>query len=183
MIRICTKEIVRNAGQTRREAELQAVSHCLLDLGVSEEIGHDRSGAPFLERNPEIRISISHSAQIAAVAVGSPSDGLFGIDVETASRQQLLKVVPRITSEKELLYAKSMEEGYAKVWTAKEAVYKAVSLPSVDFCRDIEIVTSDLKEARCVRETKMFKLSYISLPKDNVLCVASEGNNFELITL
>lgn len=183
MIKIRAIEIVRKSDQTRREAEIAAVRLCLTSLGINEIPEHNDHGAPYLAGNPDVRISITHSKDWAAVAMGETKDGLFGIDIETIKRPQLEKVAARVLSAMEIKIAESLKHGLTKAWTAKEAVYKAVLDYKTDFRKDICLCAPDFSMAEYKPTHRTLSLKYIEVGTTDLFCLASQCNNFEFITL
>lgn len=172
MIRFKTLPIERHDGQSPREAEREAVRGCLAALGISEPVSHRESGAPYIAGRPDINVSVSHCRQLACVAVGDIADGPFGVDVEDVSRSQLERVAPRIMTANEVAAARQLPDGFARAWTAKEAVYKAVLTPGADFTRDIRLAP-DLASATFVPTDTRFALTY-SYPTPRILlCIAT----------
>lgn len=114
------------------------------------EIGHFKSGAPFL-MGESSRISISHTERFLVVATlpATPEINDFsefspraamGVDAERADRAQTLRVRTRFLSEKEqeMIPAEDVESNVL-AWTIKEAAYKAALTPGLDFRNDIRI--------------------------------------------
>ncbi len=134
---------IQDIDRSRRERERKTVAalarHALSDCG---ELCHLPSGAPYV-RNVEASISISHSRQTAALAVGLPGQSI-GVDIESP-REQLLNVASRVLSERELAIYGSDLHGLLAAWTLKEATYKAAGVPGLDFRRDI--LLPDVPEA------------------------------------
>lgn len=95
-------------------------------------IGHHPSGAPFLTLadgntpdKPMPAISISHSREIAVLAVAPPGTAL-GIDTETADRsEQLTRLAPRFLAPDQTAYWSNSPATLFWAWTIKEAAYKA----------------------------------------------------------
>lgn len=183
MIRIQTVEIVQQPGLTRRESERSAVLCCLRMMGYPAGYKHYENGAPYIITPTPIRMSISHSKRWAGVAVGQMDDPAFGIDIEATDREQLERVLPRVLTPEELAMVNEFENGATKAWTAKEAIYKAVGRNGVDFRRDIRLTDRQLKFAMFMPEQRCFKLTYMDLNENDLLCMAFEYNNFENKTL
>ena len=177
MIRFRTIEIDRQPEQSRREAERDAVCKCLRLLGYSSGYKHHDNGAPYIESPTPIRVSISHSRRWAGVAVGEIDDPALGIDIESVDREGLQRVLPRVLTEAELAMVRESENGATKAWTAKEAVYKAVGRMGVDFRRDIRLDNLEMGLATFLPEQRRFKLNYMNLKENDLLCIASEYNN------
>lgn len=177
------RTIRRLEGQTRRQAEQETVRNCLTSLGCSYTMAHRPDGSPYLVGVEGLEISVSHSKILAAVLVFRSCEGMFGIDVEDADRKQLARVTPRILNEVELAAAELIDDGFAKAWTAKEAVFKAARQPAVDFARDIRLEGPDFRRATFVPQGWSFDLTY-SYPGDRQLCcIASKCNNLQENTL
>lgn len=115
------------------------------------EIGHYRSGAPFLY-GEESKISISHTSGCFAVAT-IPSDpetpaGEFspatalGIDVERMDREKVMNIRDRFLNpdELKLVSADSVEENII-AWTCKEAMLKAGMDPEINWVDNVVITT------------------------------------------
>lgn len=99
-------------------------------------IGHHPSGAPYLalpdgqrpDDTPLPAISISHSREIAVLAV-APHGTRVGIDTETADRsEQLTRLAPRFLSPGQMAYWGTQPASLFWAWTIKEAAYKAAGL-------------------------------------------------------
>lgn len=183
MIRIYIKAIERKEYETRRQAETKAVGACLAEAGFLTPPAHTEGGAPFLPDHPDTEISVSHSERFAAVAVGDKDDVPFGIDVEDFTRSALLRVTPRIMNESERKTIPCHPVDYARVWTAKEAVFKAFKGHNADFSNDILIYGENINKAYHRPADSYVNLVYEDIGENNMLCLASRRNNFEIITL
>lgn len=113
------------------------------------EIGHFRSGAPFLY-GETARISLTHCDGFLAVATlpSTPEVALdvfseraaMGIDAERADRAQVLKIRERFLSAAELDMIPADDVVLnVLAWTVKEAAYKAAFSEGMDFREDIRI--------------------------------------------
>lgn len=162
--------IERTAGMTRRQAETQAVATALAELGFTG-YDHKPDGAPWLPENPHVNISITHSRTHAAVAVAPAGHPAFGIDIEQP-RTRLLDVAARFLSLAENADIGTDIHKLLRAWTAKEAVFKALRLPGVDFARDIELDTVNFVTAVYKPTTALFRLEYTAVEPDQLLCTA-----------
>ncbi len=110
----------------RRAAEQQAVAQLLRELGHdSAALGHTPEGAPTL---PGCHISISHSRRLAIAALNA--ERAIGIDAEE-ERATLRKVKQKFVSAAEEKWAADAD--LLRLWTVKEAVYKAAATRGLAF--------------------------------------------------
>jgi phosphopantetheinyl transferase len=97
-------------------------------------------------------ISISHSFDYCGIAV---SEFKIGMDIEKL-RPKILNISKKFVSNSELKLIKECSViNITKVWTIKEAVFKAFGYPGIDFKKNIIIETLN-KEFDKVR-VKVFK--------------------------
>lgn len=106
-------------------------------------IDHLPSGAPMLADEP-CRISVTHAGHMLVVATLPPAPHAdleefsettaLGVDAERLDRTQVLKVRERFLqpAETELIPAGDLK-AHILAWTAKEAIYKAMLTPGLDF--------------------------------------------------
>ena len=112
------------------------------------EIGHFANGAPFIWGSMS-RISISHTSHffVAAFLPKTPEANLgvfnprtaMGIDVEKLDRKQVLDVRGKFLNDSEQELVGNDLQKNIMAWTAKEALYKAVLTPGLDFKTNILI--------------------------------------------
>ena len=97
---------------------------------------YDKNGKPHLSNNKFI--SISHSFEYCGVIV---ADVKVGLDIEKL-RPKILNISKKFISESDWNLIKlSSVENVTKVWTIKEAVFKAFGHKAIDFKKNI-IITS-----------------------------------------
>ncbi len=149
MIKIYTEEFHLAAGESKRETEHRK-GELLLRKGLKKDYGIDYGesdsvpvikgvhGKPQLKEYPHIFHNISHTAGLAACAIG---DVPMGIDVEEI-RPFSEKIIRKVMSEqeKEQFYKLKEEERTAfffKIWTLKESYVKAggwgITIPLTEF--------------------------------------------------
>ncbi len=149
-------EVAEISGGEDKSAKLWKAMALQLYAEHSEDgwrtIGHYPSGAPFLEDEPQRRISVTHTGHLMAIASLPPAeaplgDGFvsgqaLGIDAEKRDREQVLRVRERFLNEAELsMIGKEDLASNILAWTIKEAVYKAMLTPGLDFRNDIHIIS------------------------------------------
>lgn len=135
-------QLIKSIDRRRERLAVRALLNQLFDGKVY--LGHHDNGRPFLQ-NSLIEISISHTKRFAAVLT-HPDDSV-GIDIESLDRN-FSAVEKRALSPYEIenLSEKNRNLHLAIHWSAKEAIYKRMSLSDVDFARQIEIKRFSPKE-------------------------------------
>lgn len=150
---------------------------CLSALGVApQQLLFHNNGAPYL--NNKRFCSISHTTQYATAAI---SDQSIGIDVET-HRDRIIRVAPKFMHIEEsfVLQEENKIQLLTRLWTAKEAVYKAFGTPGIHFSKQICVDHFTLKDkkgfARLVHSNQeySFTLHFISI-KNGELCIAQKN--------
>lgn len=153
-------------GETRRQAERRAVEELVQHVfGTEASYCHDAHGAPLVE-NVSACISVSHCSTHALLAVRDR--GRVGVDIET-QRQQLLKVAHKFMMPSETArYAVMAPDALLRLWTAKEAVFKAAATPSLTVSQIAVNLEAMLAQ---IPSGASFKLLFMSIGCDTV-CVA-----------
>ncbi len=110
---------------TGRDAERRAVD-TLAATVLGSAILHRPDGSPYVAADPSRAVTVSHGGSVALLAVGSATP--IGIDIESSLRhKQLARVARKFVAEADELSALSL----LHLWTAKEAVYKAMGMPGL----------------------------------------------------
>lgn len=108
-------------------------------LGPEATIGYHSTGHPFLRSNEQIKISISHTANIYAISF---STSTHGMDIERFNKKAF-EVKSMFVNDDESKWLKKNDntviEKYTSLWSAKEAIYKLYDQPGLSFKRDIII--------------------------------------------
>ena len=131
-------DLIKSSSQRK---QFLGVQNLLSLHNINNEIlFYDDNGKPHLLNNKFI--SISHSFDYCGVIV---SDVKVGIDIEKF-RFKILNISKKFVSESDLaLIKESSVENITKVWSIKEAVYKAFGHNKIDFKKNI-IIKSVNKE-------------------------------------
>ena len=131
-------DLIKSSSQRK---QFLGVQNLLSLHNINNEIlFYDNNGKPHLLNNKFI--SISHSFDYCGVIV---SDVKVGIDIEKF-RSKILNISKKFVSEPDLaLIKESSVENITKVWSIKEAVYKAFGHNKIDFKKNI-IIKSVNKE-------------------------------------
>ncbi len=121
-------EKANKLSHTPQKQAVSLMSGLLLDYAVRKHYPHStlcyQDGKPTLD---EGFISLSHSGDIAAVAVGNIP---IGVDIQHMSPIAHKRLAERYFSEEEQRYMSEGDEieRFYKLWTAREAIFKAVSV-------------------------------------------------------
>ena len=147
------------------------------ELGAEASLRYNSMGAPLLEREVGrvAYISVSHSAEWVAVMFGATR---CGVDIESHQRN-FSKVATRYITpeEREALAEKIGPHFEAIAWGAKEAMYKYVLTPGVDFTADLLLVGHDSQGATLSATLYGLPLPdthYLVLEDNQVLCYTFE---------
>lgn len=135
------------------------------ELGRAVVIDYNEVGAPVVDR-PDTYISVSHGGGMVAVAI---ADEPVGVDIEAIDRN-FERVASRYMSAAEVALS-SDKDWAARVWAAKEAIYKLYGKREVDLIEDMRITACDTQsmtltaEVRDIEgivvETKIFESSVV----------------------
>lgn len=161
-----------------RRLEWLAVRRLLHEVGCLSPIAYHSSGRPYL-MDDHRHISISHTRGYAAVALHTESP--VGLDIEQRT-EKVLRVRDKFLSHEEKLFLPSEKknvEAMLVIWTAKEAMFKLVDKPGIDFADHFHVAPFTMAEAdtltACETFTEnqaSFQLSYRIYP-DFVMCLSS----------
>lgn len=103
----------------------------------------DALGAPKL---PNAYCSFSHTPDYALALV---DDTPVGVDIEY-HRPKIIRIASKFIHSNEEAYVPELDgvEWLTRLWTAKEALYKAVKKPGLSLCQDIEVHSFSLKDTK-----------------------------------
>ncbi|MFA5469173.1 MAG: 4'-phosphopantetheinyl transferase superfamily protein [Bacteroidales bacterium] len=132
----------------QRKLEFVSVRKLAQAMGINpSDIVYTVSGKPIIKAVPETYISISHSRNYAAFIVSGQAS--VGIDLEEYS-DRILRIRSRFMNEEEELklskvLSKQTHSARAELcalyihWCAKEAMFKALDIPGLDFKQDLRV--------------------------------------------
>lgn len=153
-----------------RRLEWLAVRRLLHEVGVTSPIGYHPSGRPYLTDDAR-HLSISHTRGYAAVALHSAMP--VGLDIERRTGK-VCRVQHKFLSHEEKTFlpsGKNNVEALLILWTAKEAMFKLVDRPGIDFADHFHLAPFRVADAgECTaRETftpdgRTFRLRYWTHP-------------------
>ena len=100
------------------------------------KITYDNNGKPLL--NSKYNISISHSHEIAAIAISDNSK--IGLDVQL-NENKIFNIQNKFLNKSEKLNIGDdpTVDILTMVWTSKESIYKAIGLKGISFSENIKI--------------------------------------------
>jgi len=153
---------VVDAGEDARMAVLAMIRRYVGEDAVLE---HDEYGAPVLSGGGNRYISVSHSANFAAIALHP--DRRIGVDVEEDRPEQLRRVKHKFLSDRD---AAMWDSRLLEAWTCKEAVYKAAGQPGLPL-REIALGSGDVA---VIPDGRRFAMNTRRVSPDCVLTVAIE---------
>lgn len=121
----CLEKYLETAGKTK--------------LNGDTVIDKNKNSKPYFKDYPDIRFSISHSADLVVLAM---SESEVGVDIEKIKPRDYQGIVDRHFSEGENAEVSDLN-GFLKVWTKKEAFLKLTSeglagLPNADVSKPYE---------------------------------------------
>ena len=139
-------------------------------LKTPVRIKYEDDGKPFIE-NHSGYISISHSKQYLALMF-HPNKKV-GVDIECPT-ERVLKVSHRFLHSTELAYIGKDLLKIQLAWSAKEALYKVVGMPAVNFSASMYLKDFELAETGellCVMpfEQSIYRLHYIVKAEFNLV--------------
>ncbi|WP_297238790.1 4'-phosphopantetheinyl transferase family protein [uncultured Porphyromonas sp.] len=103
-------------------------------------VAHFSDGAPYFPDRPDLLYSSSDCHSSVALQVAPIGSLPVGIDVEDKA-DQAARILPRYATEEELeVMVRFPEITPLRLWSAKEAVFKAFSRYVRDFRRDITLI-------------------------------------------
>lgn len=135
---------------------------------LATSIGYTPEGRPCaLDRN-DLHLSISHTTGWVAL-MASPY-GPCGVDIELADRPAE-RVAHRIATPDELILCTPLlpTNPALVVWCAKEAAYKALGTPGIDFQKQIRLC--DVTAQTLILTVNMDKISLEMFHKENLIAL------------
>ncbi len=148
----------------------------LVALGVNlNALQFNQNGMPYLGLKKNC--SISHTFNYAAAVVSSEK---VGVDVEMY-RFNISKITSKFVHDDEKFIQNSSQktEFLTRLWTAKEAIYKAINTPGISFSKQIKVSPFSLDDTQGSATVNhlgniySFYLYYTSL-NDGQLCLAKK---------
>ena len=149
---------ISNHTSEKRKKEQLTTRLLVKEILPNKTIIYNKFGAP--ELNSCQHISISHSADLAAVIISNEKTGL---DIEKIS-EKTFRLASKFVSEKNLINLN--KEKSTLIWCLKEAIYKWDQKGSVDFIKDIiisEFTAKDHGKLTAFFKNKKLILNYLKI--------------------
>lgn len=127
----------------------------------------DQFGKPYISMSDKF-ISLSHSGKWVAAAV---SDLPVGIDVEKIS-EKALRIKDKFASESELETEEADAIHLSKLWTIKEAAYKAYGKKGLVFKDQIRLKSGDECEILIDKNKTLDYFVYSQMFEDHIVSIA-----------
>ena len=140
------------------------------ELGRQVIIDYNDVGAPIVDV-PNTFISVAHGGEMVAVAIANER---VGVDIESLDRN-FSRIQSRYMTTEEIALS-SNEEWAARVWAAKEAIYKLYGKREVDLTEDIRITGLDTQSMILmaeVRDTKGMVVETKTVGNSVVVAIAT----------
>lgn len=157
------KKIYTENKLTKRIKERLAAAALLKEV-IEEDawIDHNEKGKPFL-KDKNYKISISHSKNYIAIALNKKNE--IGIDIECIS-EKINKVKRKFITDSEYIDKENESIHLTIHWCTKEALFKCINNPNIDFRNDFVVKKFSSKETGDIKvqykkEHHMYDAHYI----------------------
>jgi len=107
-------------------------------------VSYEKEGAPFLPDFQDIKISLSHSGNIAAVGMSSKQNIDIGIDVEQIRKKPDYNFLKTAFTQKEISSMNDTVEDILQKWTAKEAFLKYIKKGFNESLHKVEVIENKI---------------------------------------
>ena len=134
---------------THQRKGFLAIRSLLAVANISiDDLRYSNTGKPYLLNGPYI--SFSHTRDFAAIAIGTVP---IGVDVER-HRSKIKRIAKKFINPKDQAPLNTIAD-LTDLWCIKESIYKAVSIPGLQFNKDIlvDLRPSNQEIVRCKEET------------------------------
>lgn len=119
-------------------------------------IGHQEKGAPFIKNRPDTAISISHSGDIAAAALGKVRGTILGLDLEKIQKIPTREFMNLAFTAKERAAMKNEPGEIFKAWTLKEAYLKYIKKGFHESLHRVEVVNNQVYHNKIKKKLSLF---------------------------
>jgi phosphopantetheinyl transferase (holo-ACP synthase) len=146
-------------GLTKMEIQRKVTNKCLISiLNKSAQIVHAPSGAPYVEGDENLQISISHSNEWYAIYLSSEHP--VGVDIQTI-KKNIYKGRSYFVNEFEENNFSMDAKNLHLIWSAKEAVYKLKKGEVMDYKESITVKGITDKNITVMIDEEQIECSYV----------------------
>ena len=152
------KEKLKKRKNLKHRLEFLASRAALVSLGIDlDKVLFNDNGAPYLTDHRYC--SISHTDGYSAVVV---SDYKIGVDVEIY-KDKIIRIASKFVHPAEDFVNKSKNhlKILTRLWTIKEAIYKAFGTPGIRFSKDIQVDPFQLQDEQGTARLVHLKTEYL----------------------
>lgn len=165
-LNISARQKFKKLQSKQHKKQFLATQQLLQFIGLnSYYLSYNEAGKPFLSNGKYI--AISHSGDYAVLAISNTN---IGVDIE--KKQDKLKRIASkfIATETSFINAKDKLTFLAKIWTAKEALYKLKSIKGLSFKKQLEIAAFEVAASQTdafvkLNTTEKYTIYYYSIEK------------------
>lgn len=152
------KEKLKKRKNLKHRLEFLASRAALVSLGIDlDKVLFNDNGAPYLTDHRYC--SISHTDGYSAVVV---SEYKIGVDVEIY-KDKIIRIASKFVHPAEDFVNKSKNhlKILTRLWTIKEAIYKAFGTPGIRFSKDIQVDPFQLQDEQGTARLVHLKTEYL----------------------
>lgn len=115
------------------------------DIPLSHiQVSYQEKGAPFLSDYPDIPISLSHSGDYTAVALGETAHITMGLDIERIGNTPDTFFMKTAFTQQEILHMAPAPPEIFRHWTLKEAFLKYIKMGFNENLHRVEIIDNQI---------------------------------------
>jgi len=108
------------------------------------QVAYQEKGAPFLSEYPDIPISLSHSGDYTAVALGEKGQITMGLDIERIGNTPDAAFMKTAFTRQEILHMAPTPHEIFRHWTLKEAFLKYIKMGFNENLHRVEIIDNQI---------------------------------------
>lgn len=143
--------------ESRKDYERRVIQRLIHDTVGNHKLNHHSNGAPFIEKRPDLFLSISHAENWFALYVSNSQN--VGIDIERYSNK-IERVKTHFLSQSEI---EQLQPNLAELqicWGIKESIIKRSRGEVADFQNDIQIKSITKDSATATFESNLIELNH-----------------------
>jgi 4'-phosphopantetheinyl transferase len=115
------------------------------DIPLSHiQVSYQEKGAPFLSDYPDMPVSLSHSGDYTAVALGETGHITMGLDIEQIGNTPDATFMKTAFTQREILHMTPTPHEIFRHWTLKEAFLKYIKMGFNENLHRVEIIDNQI---------------------------------------